>query len=57
MTRLKRIVNSELNAEQLNLFEEIISGPRRSNFAGKLLDSNNMLTRPFDFMLRNPAWG
>ena len=46
-----------MTAEQLALYNEIVSGRRAASFPGKLLDEEAMLTGPFDVMLRNPSLG
>ena len=57
MSRLDRMDSSSFTGEQLELYSEIINGPRNKNFSGKLLDELGSLTGPFDIMMRSPRLG
>jgi len=57
MSRLSKLPKSAMTAEQVALYNEIVSGRRAASFSGKLMDNEAMLTGPFDVMLRNPSFG
>lgn len=57
MSRLDPIDSSNFSKEQLELYQEIVAGPRNADFGGKLIDKSGNLTGPFDLMIRSPYLG